>query len=407
MPGRGRAVRAAGAATRGSPRPSGPQGRGEPGHGRSADPWRVGTCGRAPGGKSLLPMSSACSWRWALAMDTMKTTYIVLELIIAVLSIAGNVLVCWAVAINSTLKNATNYFLVSLAVADIAVGLLAIPFAITISIGFQVDFHSCLFFACFVLVLTQSSIFSLLAVAIDRYLAIKIPLRYNSLVTGKRARGLIAVLWLLSFAIGLTPLMGWNKAMSGCPNGTNETGTEPGTEHDGCFISCLFENVVTMSYMVYFNFFGCVLLPLVIMLGIYIKIFMVACKQLHQIELMGNSRTTLQKEVHAAKSLAIIVGLFAFCWLPLHILNCITHFHEDFSRSKPEWVMYMAIILSHANSVINPIIYAYRIRDFRYTFRKILSKILCKADDFPKCPSDNNQHLTAINISSPAASVTV
>ena len=68
-------------------------------------------------------------------MNTMKTTYIVLELIIAVLSIAGNVLVCWAVAINSTLKNATNYFLVSLAVADIAVGLLAIPFAITISIA--------------------------------------------------------------------------------------------------------------------------------------------------------------------------------------------------------------------------------------------------------------------------------
>lgn len=352
-------------------------------------------------------MSGARSRRWALAMDTVKTTYIVLELIIAVLSIAGNVLVCWAVAINSTLKNATNYFLVSLAVADIAVGLLAIPFAITISIGFQVDFHSCLFFACFVLVLTQSSIFSLLAVAIDRYLAIKIPLRYNSLVTGKRARGLIAVLWLLSFGIGLTPLMGWNKAMSVCPNATNGTGPEPGTEHHSCFISCLFENVVTMSYMVYFNFFGCVLLPLVIMLGIYIKIFMVACKQLHQIELMGNSKTTLQKEVHAAKSLAIIVGLFAFCWLPLHILNCITHFHEDFSRSKPEWVMYVAIILSHANSVINPIIYAYRIRDFRCTFRKILSKILCKADDFPKCPSDNTQHLTVINISSPMASVTV
>ncbi|KAM3660993.1 adenosine receptor A2b [Ammospiza maritima maritima] len=348
-------------------------------------------------------MSSACSRRGALAMDTVKTTYIVLELIIAVLSIAGNVLVCWAVAINSTLKNATNYFLVSLAVADIAVGLLAIPFAITISIGFQVDFHSCLFFACFVLVLTQSSIFSLLAVAIDRYLAIKIPLRYNSLVTSKRARGLIAVLWLLSFGIGLTPLMGWHKAMSGCPNATNETGTEP----QGCFISCLFENVVTMSYMVYFNFFGCVLLPLVIMLGIYIKIFMVACKQLHQIELMGNSRTTLQKEVHAAKSLAIIVGLFAFCWLPLHILNCITHFHEGFSRSKPEWVMYVAIILSHANSVINPIIYAYRIREFRCTFRKILSKILCKAQELPKCPSEHNQHLTAINISSPAASVTV
>uniref|UniRef100_A0A670KH08 Adenosine A2b receptor n=1 Tax=Podarcis muralis TaxID=64176 RepID=A0A670KH08_PODMU len=295
-----------------------------------------------------------------LALDGLDMVYIVVELVIAVLAIAGNVLVCWAVAINSTLKNATNYFLVSLAVADIAVGLLAIPFAITISIGLRINFHSCLFLASFVLVLTQSSIFSLLAVAVDRYLAIKIPLRYKSIVTGKRARVLIAVLWILSFGIGLTPLMGWN-------HGENAT-------------TC---KVVTMSYMVYFNFFGCVLLPLLIMLGIYAKIFLVACKQLRQMELMGNSRTTLQKEVNAAKSLAIIVGLFALCWLPLHILNCLTLFHPELA--KPTEVMNLAIVLSHANSVVNPIIYAYRIQDFRFTFRKILWRyVLCKADDFPK-----------------------
>lgn len=107
----------------------------------------------------------------------MNYFYVVIEIIIALLSISGNVLVCWAVAINTTLKNATNYFLVSLAVADILVGLLAIPFAITISLGIQLDFYGCLFLACFVLVLTQSSIFSLLAIAIDRYLAVKIHLR--------------------------------------------------------------------------------------------------------------------------------------------------------------------------------------------------------------------------------------
>lgn len=107
----------------------------------------------------------------------MSPFYIVIEVAIAVLSISGNILVCWAVAINTTLKNATNYFLVSLAVADILVGCLAIPFAITISLGIELDFYGCLFLACFVLVLTQSSIFSLLAIAIDRYLAVKIPLR--------------------------------------------------------------------------------------------------------------------------------------------------------------------------------------------------------------------------------------
>lgn len=106
---------------------------------------------------------------------TKSAPYIALEVIITVPSIVRNALVCWAVAINSTLKNATNYVLVLLAVADIAVGLLA--FLLAISISFETDFHRCLFLACFVLVLTQSSNFSLLAVTTDRYLAIKTPLR--------------------------------------------------------------------------------------------------------------------------------------------------------------------------------------------------------------------------------------
>nr|XP_056720991.1 adenosine receptor A2b [Euleptes europaea] len=331
-----------------------------------------------------------------VARCSMDKAYIALELSIAVLSIAGNVLVCWAVAINSTLKNATNYFLVSLAVADIAVGLLAIPFAITISIGFYTNFHCCLFLACFVLVLTQSSIFSLLAVAVDRYMAIRIPLRYKSLVTGKRARALISILWVLSFSIGLMPLMGWNdweKATRNCTAPTNRT------EGGGCLVQCLFENVVTMSYMVYFNFFGCVLLPLLIMVGIYIKIFMVACRQLRQMELMSKCRTTLQKEVSAAKSLAIIVGLFALCWLPLHILNCVTLFG---TTKNPQWAMNLAIILSHANSVVNPIIYAYRLREFRFTFHKILSHhIFCRAEDFPKYPNNggSSRDVAVSNIS--------
>lgn len=103
--------------------------------------------------------------------------YIVVEVLISVFSVLGNVLVCWAVFINSNLQTITNYFVVSLAAADIAVGVLAIPFSIVISMGFCSSFYLCLFMACFVLVLTQSSIFSLLAIAVDRYIAIRIPLR--------------------------------------------------------------------------------------------------------------------------------------------------------------------------------------------------------------------------------------
>ncbi|XP_069475963.1 adenosine receptor A2a [Ambystoma mexicanum] len=299
---------------------------------------------------------------------TWNLIYIVLELLIAVLAVLGNVLVCWAVWLNSNLQNATNYFVVSLAVADIAVGVLAIPFAITISTGFCAAFHGCLFIACFVLVLTQSSIFSLLAIAMDRYIAIRIPLRYNGLVTSQRANGIIAICWVLSFIIGLTPMLGWHAKIQDESNSTNCSET---------MVECLFEKVVTMDYMVYYNFFACVLVPLLLMLGIYLKIFMAARRQLKQMEHKmvhgGRSRSTLQKEVHAAKSLAIIVGLFAVCWLPLHIINCFTLFCKHCYR-PPLLVMYVAIILSHFNSVVNPLIYAYRIREFRMTFRKIIKQ---------------------------------
>ncbi|KAK2837700.1 hypothetical protein Q5P01_014912 [Channa striata] len=302
--------------------------------------------------------------------------YIILELLIALFSVLGNVLVCWAVCLNSNLQSITNFFVVSLAVADIAVGVLAIPFAIVISTGFCSNFYGCLFIACFVLVLTQNSIFSLLAIAIDRYIAIKIPLRYNSLVTGERARGIIAICWVLSIVIGLTPMMGWHVPSDGF---TSTNGTCPPG-----LMQCLFEKVVVMEYMVYFNFFACVLIPLVLMLAIYLCIFMAALHQLKLIEVKAvhgeKSRSTLQKEIQAAKSLAIIVGLFAVCWLPLHIINCFTLFCPKCER-PPVWVMYVAIILSHANSVINPFIYAYRIREFRQTFRKIIRRHILGQQD--------------------------
>nr|XP_032823932.1 adenosine receptor A2b-like [Petromyzon marinus] len=313
------------------------------------------------------------------AAETFHVVYIALELVLALLAIGGNVLVCWAVRLNRALRNPTNYFLLSLAAADIAVGLLAIPFAVTISAGFACHFHGCLFLACFVLVLTQSSIFSLLAIAIDRYIAIRQPLRYNALVTSKRARGVIAVCWLLSFVIGLTPLLGWNNWDELHECGSDGRTPDATKCRNGTQVQCLFENVVNTDYMVYFNFFGCVLVPLLVMLAVYARIFLVARTQLQLIEKAGSKapggdrrRNLLQREVHAAKSLAFIMGMFALCWLPLHALNCVHRFCPDCVR--PPWAMYGAILLSHGNSVVNPVIYAFRLREFRATFRRILSR---------------------------------
>ncbi|XP_008294610.1 adenosine receptor A1b [Stegastes partitus] len=306
------------------------------------------------------------------ALLSAETLYIGMEVLIAVASVIGNVMVVWAVKINKSLRDNTFCFIVSLALADIAVGALVIPLAITISIGLQTHFYSCLLVACTVLVLTQSSILALLAIAIDRYLRVKIPTRYKRVVTPRRAGLAVVVCWTVAFIVGLTPMLGWNNLKRLQQNGSISS---------DLIITCRFENVISMDYMVYFNFFGWVLPPLLLMLVIYAEIFYMIHKQLNS-KKFTTSHTDpnkyYDKELNLAKSLALVLFLFAISWLPLHIINCITLFCPD--CNTPIVLLYIAILLTHGNSAVNPIVYAFRIKKFRSAFRKIFQQYFCCKD---------------------------
>lgn len=295
--------------------------------------------------------------------------YIGMEVLIALSSVIGNVMVVWAVRINRSLRDTTINFIVSLALADIAVGALVIPLAITISIGLKTHFYCCLLGVCTVLVLTQSSILALLAIAIDRYLRVKIPMSYKRVVTPKRAGTAVMACWMVAIIVGLTPMLGWNNLEKLRP--TNST---LGADH---LIICKFENVISMEYMVYFNFFGWVLPPLILMLLIYAEIFYMIHKQLNKKITTNQTDPTRYygKELKLAKSLALVLFLFAVGWLPLHILNCITLFCPSCDSST--CLLYVAILLSHGNSAVNPIVYAFRIKKFRDAFVKIWKQYVC------------------------------
>ncbi|XP_036415397.1 adenosine receptor A1-like [Colossoma macropomum] len=290
--------------------------------------------------------------------------YVVMEVAIAISSVIGNVMVVWAVRMNRSLRDTTFYFIVSLALADIAVGALVIPLAITISIGLTTHFYSCLLVACTVLVLTQSSILALLAIAIDRYLRVKIPMSYKRVVTPKRAGTAVVVCWMVAIIVGLTPMLGWNNLAKVTNNSAN------------LLITCRFETVISMEYMVYFNFFGWVLPPLVLMLLIYAEIFYMIHKQLNKKVTASQTDPSRYygKELKLAKSLALVLFLFAISWLPLHILNCITLFSPNLEKKI---LIYIAILLSHGNSAVNPIVYAFRIKKFRNAFLKIWKQYFC------------------------------
>ncbi|KAM5202249.1 LOW QUALITY PROTEIN: transmembrane domain-containing protein TMIGD3-like [Hipposideros larvatus] len=108
-----------------------------------------------------------------------KVTYIIMEIVIGLCAIVGNVLVIWVVKLNPSLQTTTFYFIVSLALADIAVGVLVMPLAIVVSLGITIHFYSCLLMTCLLLIFTHASIMSLLAIAVDRYLRVKLTVRFR------------------------------------------------------------------------------------------------------------------------------------------------------------------------------------------------------------------------------------
>ncbi|KAM4796739.1 adenosine receptor A1 [Rhinophrynus dorsalis] len=304
-----------------------------------------------------------------MGIQPSQVVYIVIEAVIALVSVLGNILVIWAVIVNQALRDTTFFFIVSLAVADIAVGALVIPLAITISIGLKAEFYSCLMGACIVLILTQSSILALLAIAVDRYLRVKIPTSYRSVVTARRAGIAITGCWVVSFIVGLVPMFGWNNI--------NNLRKKMNSSDGELLIICQFETVISMEYMVYFNFFVWVFPPLFLMLIIYLEVFNLIQKQLNK-KVSSNSKDPQKyygKELKIAKSLALILLLFALSWLPLHILNCITLFCQ--ACKNPEIITYIAIFLTHGNSAMNPIVYAFRIEKFQCTFLYIWKKYFC------------------------------
>ncbi|KAM4702219.1 adenosine receptor A1 isoform 2-T2 [Discoglossus pictus] len=192
---------------------------------------------------------------------------------------------------------------------------------------------------------------------------------YKSVVTAKRAGIAIAGCWVLSFIVGLVPMFGWNNI--------HNQRLDLNSSYDQLIITCQFETVISMEYMVYFNFFVWVLPPLFLMLIIYLEVFNLIQKQLNK-KVSSSSKDPHKyygKELKIAKSLALILLLFALSWLPLHTLNCITLFCK--SCNTPMIITYIAIFLTHGNSAMNPIVYAFRIEKFRSTFLYIWKKYFC------------------------------
>lgn len=122
-------------------------------------------------------------------MPPLNMPYTIFEILVALVAVVGNAMVIYVFRVERKLRRRTNYYIVSLAIADLFVGLFGIPFAILAAIGLPTNLHACLFTISLLVVLCTISIFCLVAVSLDRYWAILHPMAYSRNVRTRTAIG--------------------------------------------------------------------------------------------------------------------------------------------------------------------------------------------------------------------------
>ncbi|XP_066499974.1 melanocortin receptor 3 [Hoplias malabaricus] len=273
-------------------------------------------------------------------------------LALGIVSLLENILVILAVAKNKNLHSPMYFFLCSLAAADMLVSVSNSLETIVITIlrnnllELSDSFVRLMdnVFDSMICISLVASICNLLAIAVDRYVTIFYALRYHSIVTVRRALNAIAAIWMVCIICGIVFII------------YSESKT---------VIICL----ITMFFAM-----------LALMATLYVHMFLLARLHVQRIAALppaaipsGHPAPRQHTCMKGAVTITILLGVFFCCWAPffLHLILLVA------CPQHPLCVCYMShfttyLVLIMCNSVIDPIIYAFRSLEMRKTFKEIL-----------------------------------
>ncbi|XP_029966728.1 trace amine-associated receptor 1-like [Salarias fasciatus] len=266
------------------------------------------------------------------------------------LIICGNLLVITSIMYFTQLHTPTNYLILSLAVADLLVGMLILPFSAVLPVRscWCVEGVLCKVKNTFDVFLCTSSILNLCFISVDRYYVVCQPLAYKTKMTVRTVVIMILLTWTASALLGV---------------GTTLRGLDPGQSHQKYHV---FQIQKSAEMGPVFAFY----VPTFIILMIYLKIFRVAHRQARSIQNNTKCKAGVSKmERKATKTLAIVVGVFLLSWSPFFL-------SVSFYRLSGNTIQLTLIEafkwFGFSNSLLNPFVYAFFYKWFRSAFKMII-----------------------------------
>ncbi|XP_068173709.1 dopamine receptor D2a [Antennarius striatus] len=210
--------------------------------------------------------------------------YAMLLTLLIFVIVFGNVLVCMAVSKEKALQTTTNYLIVSLAVADLLVATLVMPWVVYLEVVGEWRFSKihCDIFVTLDVMMCTASILNLCAISIDRYTAVAMPMLYNTRYSSKRrVTVMITVVWVLSFAISCPLLFGLNNTA---------------TRDESL---CVIANPAFVVYSSIVSFY----VPFIITLLVYVQIYVVLRKRRKRVNTKPKQRVRQPVDRDGATSL--------------------------------------------------------------------------------------------------------
>ena len=261
-------------------------------------------------------------------------------------AITSNVLTIHAIRKTSSLPTPLKTLLLSLAVSDLGIGLLVQPLQIAwlVSVLSPSYIIPLKVLNSITFVFIYTSVFTVVAISVDRFLAIHLHLRYQELVTPERVVAVVISIWVLS------PFL------------------------SSMWLWVLFDTTKRVYIIIYGLCFICGAIA-------YCRIYLSVRRHTNQIQVLQVQQEPQYGEMindarrrKSAVSTFYVYFVFLVCYLPIYCLAIVHIFSASSSRFIRGSYLYLQTLML-LNSSLNPVIYCWKMRHIRHTILETLRNL--------------------------------